>query len=96
MSGASSGKSEFCFQRLRAPYAARRFVARLLEREVGPRNPLRGAWHTTSTQTLLQVISEEAWLGPPCARRTTTASPWGFREQGGPSQAGLLLLSPSR
>ena len=39
-------------------------------------------------------MSEEAWFGPPCARRTTTASPWGFREQWGPSQAPPLLPSP--
>jgi hypothetical protein len=40
--------------------------------------------------------TDEAWLGPPCARRTTTASSWGFREQGGPRQATLTLTFPSQ
>ena len=46
----------------------------------------------------LQFVNEYAvaWLGPPCARRTTTILSWGFREQEGPSQAGLLFPSPPK
>jgi len=61
---------------------------------------------------MLRVLHAEAWLGyhlrttfspaQPRSRwsatfsQATTVLSWGFREQGGPSQAHLTLLSPTR
>src|SRR5712692_10781285 len=46
----------------------------------------------------LRVFPLGGWPGlvPDCARRTTTVSPWGFREQGGPTRPPSFLIVGER
>src|SRR5712692_4810647 len=46
----------------------------------------------------LLVFPLGGWPGlvPDCARRTTTVSPWGFREQGGPTRPPSFLIVGER
>src|SRR4029077_14430905 len=103
--GCESGKQNFDLSSSGAPHTVCGFVARLLGREIGPQSRIRRHFLRSAKvlgdvvtsgrgfahHALLQATSEEAWLDPHGARRTTTVLSWGFREQGWPSQATLTF-----